>query len=204
MITMLAPATPKVGVKLVMVGRTGGGGGTRKVKPVFVVVPVVVVTLTAPVAPAPRTAVMFVVEFTTNDFAGVSPNFTAVTPMKPVPVITMLVPLVALVGVKLVIVGSTGGGGGTTTTGVMTGVTKVKPARDATPFADSTKTEPVAPVPTTAVICVGESTVNFAAATDAVLVAPKRTEVMPVKFVPRITTLVPVVALVGVKLVMVG
>jgi hypothetical protein len=67
----------------------------------------------------------------------------------------MLVALVALVGVKLVIVGSTGGGGGTTTTGT----TNVKPARVAVPPRVVTVTAPVAPVPTMAVICVSESMV---------------------------------------------
>lgn len=84
------------------------------------------------------------------------------------------------------------------------GTIKVKPARLAVPPADSTNTEPLAPVPTMAVMCVGESTVKVFAATDAVLLVPKRTAAMPVKFVPRITTRVPAVALAGVKLVMVG
>ena len=58
---------------------------------------------------------------------------------------------------------------------------------------------PVDPVPTVAVILVGELTVN-----DVDSVPPKLTAVAPVKFVPVIVTIVPVAADAGVKDVIAG
>ena len=58
---------------------------------------------------------------------------------------------------------------------------------------------PVDPPPTTAVILVALTTLK-----DAAAVAPKLTEVAPVKLVPVMVIVVPVPAEVGVKLVIVG
>ena len=69
----------------------------------------------------------------------------------------------------------------------------------AVPVALVTEITPDVPVPTVAVIVVGETTVNEVAA-----VPPKVTEVVPVKFVPAIVTTVPAGPLAGEKLVMVG
>ena len=52
---------------------------------------VVTLTVTAPV-PAAVTAVIWVAELTTKLAAAVPPNCTAVAPVKPVPVMTTLVP----------------------------------------------------------------------------------------------------------------
>ena len=85
-----------------------------------------------------------------------------------VPVIVTVVPLSAFVGVKLVIVGAG---------------KKTKPVNVGAPTGVVTKTLPVVPLATTAVICVGLFTTNEVAA-----VPPKLTAVAPVKKVPLITT----------------
>ena len=53
---------------------------------------VVTVTSTVPVAPAGEVAVMDVAELTVNPVALVAPNFTAVAPVKLVPVMVTVVP----------------------------------------------------------------------------------------------------------------
>src|SRR5664279_5434809 len=65
------------------------------------------VTVTAPM-PAGLTAVICVAEFTTKLAAGVLPNFTAVAPVKLVPVMTTLVPPLSGpdVGARPLIVGA--------------------------------------------------------------------------------------------------
>ena len=80
------------------------GVGTN-VNPASVAVPTGLVTLTLPEVPDATTAVMLVAETTLKDVAAVPPKLTAVVPIKLVPVMVMVVPLPALVGVKLVIVG---------------------------------------------------------------------------------------------------
>src|SRR5438105_2031825 len=74
--------------------------------PALLAVPPAVVTLTGPVvAPAGTVAVIALAEFTVK-FALVPLNFTAVAPVKFVPLIVTLVPTDPLVGAKLVIVGA--------------------------------------------------------------------------------------------------
>jgi hypothetical protein len=104
--------------------------------------------------------------------------------VKFVPVIVTVIPVPALVGVKLVIVG---------------GAINVKPVFVPIPPGVVTETLPLAPAATTAVMDVAETTVKLAAA-----VPPKLTAVAPVKFVPVIVTVTPLAALVGAKLVTVG
>ena len=50
------------------------------------------VTATLPAAPAGLVVVIWVSDSTVNDVAAVVPNFTAVAPVKPVPVIVTAVP----------------------------------------------------------------------------------------------------------------
>ena len=64
-----------------------------------------VVTFTLPDVPVPKTAVIVVAELTVNEEAATSPKFTAVVPVKLVPVIVIDVPALPLVGVNEVIVG---------------------------------------------------------------------------------------------------
>ena len=84
-----------------------GGGVQLKVKgAALVATPPVVVTETGPVvAPAGTTAVICEALLMVNDAAGVPLNFTALVPMKFVPVMVTFVPVPPLDGEKLVMVG---------------------------------------------------------------------------------------------------
>ena len=89
MTTLVPPvAGPDVGARPVTVG-----AATKVKVPADVPVPfgVVTLTVTAPV-PAGDVAVIWVAEFTVKLVAAVAPNLTAVAPVKPVPVMTTLVP----------------------------------------------------------------------------------------------------------------
>src|SRR5258706_301001 len=101
LIVTLVPAGPLVGVKLVIAGGLADPVNTLA----LVAVPPGVVTLIDPVvAPAGTVACIVVAEFTVN--VALTPlNFTAVAPLKFVPLIVTLVPTGPLVGVKLVIEG---------------------------------------------------------------------------------------------------
>ena len=143
-----------------------------------------VVTLTAPVVPAATTAVIIVALTTVNEVAAVPPKLTDVAPVKFVPVMVTVCPVPAEVGLNKEIVG---------------GVRYVKPLLVIAPFAVTTRTLPVLPAPTTAVILVALTTLNEIAA-----VPPKLTAVAPVKFVPVIVTVCPVPAEVGLNEVIVG
>ena len=121
--------------------------------PADVAVPptVVALTVTAPL-PAGATAVIWVAELTVKLVAAVPPNFTAVAPVKFVPVMVTLVPPVAGpdVGARPVIVGAG---------------TKVKVPTEVPvppPVVTLTVTEPL-PAAVTAVIWVAELTVKLAA-----------------------------------------
>jgi hypothetical protein len=79
------------------------------------------------------------------------------------------------------------------------GASNTKPGREAIPFGVVTLMLPVAPVPTTAVILVADTTVKEDAEAP-----PKLTTVVPVKFVPVMVTVTPCVAVFGVNDVMVA
>src|SRR5450631_2099400 len=145
MTTLVPPlAGPDVGARPVTVG----AGKNVKV-PADVPVPLGVVTLTvtAP-TPAAVTAVIWVAELTVKLAAAVAPNFTAVAPVKLVPVMTTLVPPASGpdVGVRPEIVGA--------------GMKVKVPTDVAVPpiVVTLTVTAP-APAAVTAVICVAELTV---------------------------------------------
>lgn len=150
----------------------------------MVTVPPGVVTETSPDDPDATTAVMLVLESTVKDEAETPPKLTADASDKLVPVIVTDVPVKAVVGVKLVMVGA----------GINT-----KPGAVPEPPDVVTETAPLEPVATTAVIFVSESTVK-----EAALVPPKLTAVAPVKFAPISVTESPLIAEFGVKLVIVG
>ena len=100
-IVTLLPTDSLVGEKPVMVG-----AGMMVKLDELVAVPPGVVTLIEPlVAPAGTVALIDVAD-TTLKMALVSLNFTAVAPMKFVPVMVTLVPTGPIVGEKLVIVGA--------------------------------------------------------------------------------------------------
>ena len=96
---MEAPTGAAVVDRAVM---TGGGIYTN---PGSETVPPAVVTVTFPDDPVPTSAVMVVGETTVKYAAGVPPKLTAVAPVKFVPVRVMVVPEIADVGKKDVIVG---------------------------------------------------------------------------------------------------
>jgi hypothetical protein len=179
----LVPAGPLAGEKLVI----DGAGITVKLD-ALVAVPPAVVTLIVPlVALAGTVAVICVSELTVKLVALVALNFTALAPVKAVPVIVTLAPTPPLVGEKLVIEGATT-------------VTVNEDALVAVPPAVVTLIVPVvAPTGTAAVICVEELTVKLLA-----LVPLNFTADAPVKFAPAMVTLVPTVPLVGEKLLMLG
>ena len=176
----MVPTLPLVGVKLVMVGMK------TTVKLVALVpVPVGPVTEIGPaVAPEGTVAVICVAELTVK-LDDMPLNETAVAPVKFVPVIVTLVPIVPLVGVKLVIEG---------------GMVTVKfEALFAVPSVVVTEMGPVvAPLGTGAVICVEETTVKLVA------VPLNVTPVVVERLVPLIVTVVPTGPLVGVKELIVG
>ena len=184
-IVTTVPGAPTAGVKLVMVG---GPVVEVTVKlPVDPPVPQPPVTLRVPVvAPAGTVAVMLVADPMLKAVALVPLNFTAVAPVKPVPIIVTLVPTAPLAGVKLVMAGAAVGVKLLTLVAVPLGaVTLMGPA--------------VAPAGTTAVMLVALSTVKLEA-----LVPLNFTAVAPVKPVPVMVTVAPAQPLVGVKLLIVG
>lgn len=154
------------------------------VNPILEFVPPAVVTVTFPDDPVPTTAVMVFAFTEENDAAGVPPKLTAVTPDKLKPVMVIVSPVRAVVGVK----DNTFGDG-----------LNVKPVRVAVPPGVVTDILPDDPVPTTAVICVDETKLNEAAG-----VPPKETAETPVRFVPLMVTVDPLTAVAGVNEVIVG
>ena len=131
------------------------------------------VTVTSPELPVPTTAVIVLGETTVNETAPVPPKLTAVALLKllPVMVTTSLWPAVAGEIAEM-------NGTGVTIVGM-----KVKPENVATPPGVVTSTLPELPVPTTAVIVVGETTVN-----EAAVIPPKPTVDALVKLVPVMVT----------------
>ncbi|HMI52156.1 MAG TPA: hypothetical protein VK525_11625 [Candidatus Saccharimonadales bacterium] len=178
----LTPMTPLVGVKLVIVGTAAE---TEKLAADVAVPPGVVAVILPVVAPGGTPAVIFVLLFTVN-VAVVPLNFTALAPVKFVPVTATLVPVVPVVGVKLVMVGAAG-------------VTVKALGEAALPPGVVTRIEPVvAPAGTLVAIWVALCTVKVAG------VPLKESADAPARFVPVMATLVPVAPLVGVKLEIVG
>ena len=105
------PTGPFCGLKEMI-----SGGGVMKVKPNRTARPPLVVKLTAPVSPLPTTAVIVVEERTWKEATGAPPSVMAEVPLRLVPVMVMVSPDLALVGVKEIIVG--GGLGDTVTVSV--------------------------------------------------------------------------------------
>ena len=99
---MVAPLAPLVGEKEVMVGAVAGG---IKVNPLRLSKETGVVTLTAPDAPTPTTAVMVLSSTTVKLAAGEPPKLTAVAPVKLFPEMVTVLPVVSLVGAKEEITG---------------------------------------------------------------------------------------------------
>ena len=111
--------------------------------------------------------------------AGTPPMVKVVGFVKLVPVIVTRVPTEPVEGLKEV---------------MFIGDRYVKPGKVAAIPAVVTLTLPLAPLPTTAVMDVALTTLK-----DKASIPPKLTEVVPVKLVPVIFTVVPVFAVVGVN-----
>jgi hypothetical protein len=152
-------------------------GAGINVKPDKLAEPPAEVTPTEPVAPVPTIAMIVVDERTVNEETAVPPKVTLVAPVKSLPVMVIEVPNPAAVGLKELITGA--------------GI-NVKPNKLAEPPAEVTPTEPVAPLPTIALMVVDETTVN-----EATAVPPKVTLVAPVKLLPVMVIEVPNPAVVG-------
>jgi hypothetical protein len=146
-------------------------------------VPPAVVTVMAPVlAPAGTVAVIWVLDTMVN-VAAVPRNFTAVAPVRPVPVMVTVAPTGALVGVKPVMVAVT---------------LKAVELVAVPPVVVTDITPVVAAAGTVAVTWVLDATVNVA------VVPWNFTAVAPVRPVPVMVTVVPTGPLAGVNPVMVG
>jgi len=182
-ITTEAPGAPRVGLKLEIVG-----AGTMTLKlAAEAALPFGVVTEILPVVAVPGTVAEICVSlFTMNPGSPAPLNWTTVAPVKLVPVTVTAVPAAPLVGLKLVIVG-------------WLDIVKLV-LEPALPTGVHIRTLPlVVPAATTAVIWVALSTEKLAAGFPL-----KLTFVVPVRFVPVMTTLVPALPEVGVKLEIVG
>ena len=176
-IVIFVPFTPVLGVNPAMEGPIW-------VNPFNEADPKGVVTVKLPVAPVPTTATMVVGEETWKEAALAPPNNIFVAPVKLVPVMVTLVPLLPEVGEKLVTVG---------------GLPNTNPSIEVVPADVVTAILPVVPVPTMAVILPAESTVK-----DLAAVPPNFTEVVPENPSPVILTEVPTVPIMGSTLAMVG
>ena len=154
--------------------------------PVSAAVPPTVVMLKLPVDPVPTTATRIVEDSTLNDATTVPPSDTELAPVRLVPVIVMVDPLLAEVGVNKLMVG------------VLPAI-YVNPVSAAVPPAAVMLKLPVDPVPTTAISVVEDSTLN-----DATAVPPSATELAPVRLVPVTVMVAPLAAEVGVKELIVG
>jgi hypothetical protein len=179
-ITTLAPATPEAGEKELMVGKTQ----TVKLEALVAVQEEDATVIVPVVAPEGTTAVICVELFTVTD-AAVPLKFTVVPAIKFVPVITILEPTLPEAGEKEEMVGKTQ-------------TVKVEALVAAQEETATLIVPLVAPEGTTAVIWLELFTVKLAA-------TPLNfTEVAPVKFVPVITTLDPILPEAGEKEPMVG
>ena len=80
--------------------------GTQNLNPAKLPTPALFVTATLPLAPLPTTAAITESFITENELAAVPPKLTAVAFMKELPLIVMVVPVGAVVGVKEMIEGA--------------------------------------------------------------------------------------------------
>ena len=181
-VTAVAGA-PLVGEKLAMVG-----AGCIIVKlAADVAVPFGVSTVIFPVVAAAGTAVVICVALFTVMVAAVPLNFTAVAPVKPVPLITTLAPVKPAVGVKLVPVGAAA-------TVKLVALVAWPPGVFTTIGPD-----PVVALATVTLICTAVFESMLCTAVPLTV-----TEVAPLRLLPLMVIWVPTGPLAGVKSVMFG
>ena len=99
LMVMIAPDAAVVGTKEVI------AGGGININPFKLAEPPGVVTLTAPVDPAPTCARIDEADTTVNADTGVPPNASELVPFKLFPLMVMIAPDAAVVGIKEVIAG---------------------------------------------------------------------------------------------------
>jgi hypothetical protein len=133
------PIGPAIAVNEVIIG------AGINVNPASEAVPPGVVRLTAPLLPAPTIATIDVEETTVKEVTAVPPSVMADVLVKLVPVMLMMAPVAAIVGVNEVMVGE---------------AIKVNPVSEAFPPGVVRLTAPEEPLPTTAIIEVLETTVK--------------------------------------------
>ncbi len=153
-------------------------------KPLWVAIPPGEIKLNAPVEPLPTMATIDVDETTVNDDTDVPPRVTAEVPEKLFPVMVMMAPFAAVVGVNEMITGA--------------GM-KLNPSAVALPPGVTRLIAPLEPLPTMATIIVDETTVN-----DETDVPPNVMDEVLSKFEPVIVIWSPNAAAVGVKLEIIG
>ena len=100
----VVPNPSQISVPPLMVG-IAGLGFTVSV-PLLIAMPIGVVTEIVPVVPPPTVAVICVAEFTTKLLTAVPPMLTAVAPVRLVPVMTTVLPMQAVAGENVLIIGS--------------------------------------------------------------------------------------------------
>ena len=154
----------------------------------LVPVPLLVVTLTRPEVALPGTvAVIWMSLSTVNVVAEVPLNFTALAPVKPVPLITTLAPVKPAVGVKLVTVGAAA-------TVKLVALVAWPPGVFTTIGPD-----PVVALATVTLICTAVFESMLCTAVPLTV-----TEVAPLRLLPLMVIWVPTGPLAGVKSVMFG
>jgi hypothetical protein len=173
-----ASVAAAVGVKDVMMG------AGINIKPFKLAVPPGVVKLSTPEDPLPTTATIVVDETTVNEVTGVPPRVIADVASKLLPVIVIIAPVAAAVGVKDVMMGA--------------GI-NIKPFKLAVPPGVVKLSAPVEPLPTIATIVVDETTVNAVTGVPPRVIADVASKLLPVMVINA-----PVAATVGVKDIMMG
>jgi hypothetical protein len=154
------------------------------VNPLLADVPPGVVNRRSPDLPNPTIPIILSSETTVKEAAGIPPKLSALTPVKFLPIMVILVPSTATAGEKELIAGS--------------GM-NVNPLFNEVPASLITDTSPVVPASTRAIMVSGDTTVNEAAG-----VPPKLTELVPAKFVPVMVILVPATATAGSNELIIG
>ncbi len=172
-IVIVSPGLASVGLKDTITE------GVENINPLTTATPAGVVTLIVPELPLPITALIVVADTTVKEETGVPPKLTAVAPVKFVPVMVTILPVVEFMGDTLEIEGAD---------------VNSNPVRESLPFVPLTAMDPEVPGPTTAVITLSDSMVKESAA-----VPPKVTAVALVNPSPLIVTGVPKAAVTGVK-----
>jgi hypothetical protein len=208
---MVSPAPPLAGAIMLITGAGGGNGGAiSNVNTTLVAVPAGVAIVIGPVVAPIGTTAAILVSFTIVKLLAATPlKLTLVAPVRFAPLITTVIPIEPLGGAIALISGAGAGTGVTTGAGIGVGsgvgsgvviTLSVNTPLLAVPLLVAIVIGPVvAPVGTTAAILVSLTIAKLLAATSL-----KLTLVVPLRFVPVITTVVPISPLLGAIVLIVG